>query len=141
MNERKADLFVAAFTLAASFLSLVFFSLAWHRAFIEGRSFPVFAGYISTLPLIESVPFAWPYLVAGFVFSRRHHRRAAAGWTLAVGVLGTVLHSCLVRADFLPGASLHSYIHFYSRFAAAPAFALVGFCVGQIRSTRNERSA
>ncbi len=140
-KESRTDIIVLTCALAVSFLSLVFFSLSWHRAIIEGRSFPSLGGSITMLPLVESVPFAWPYLLAGILFRLRHSAGRAFRWALGSGIAGAVLHSLLVSSEFPPDAPALSYISFYSRFLSTPLFASLGFLIIHVTRTRNERLA
>ena len=141
MKQSQKDILISALTLAASFLSLLFLSLAWYHTAVEGRSFPSVGRSISAAPFVDSVPFAWPYLIAGFLFRQRHVARRALWWAVGTGLAGAALHALLVRAQFPPAAPLDSYVYFYSRFLSAPLLTLLGFVIGHIARTRNERTA
>jgi hypothetical protein len=138
MRKRHADILLVAITLAASVLSLVFLSLSWHHAVVEGRSFPGIGRALSVQPLVDSVPFAWPYGVAGFLFRWRHPPRRALWRAAGTGLAGAALHALLVRAEFPPLAPWDSYVYFYSRLVSAPLLAVLGFALARASRSRHE---
>jgi hypothetical protein len=128
MKQSRTDVLIVAVVLAASFLSLVLFSHAWWRLTIDGRVFSGTAGRLAIL-LIRSLPFVWPYILAGILFRQRHGLPTGLWWTLGSGVAGGALHALLVRGSFPPGASLQSYFEFYCGHALAAVFAVVAFLI------------
>jgi hypothetical protein len=100
----------------------------WFRLAIEGHTFSSVGGF-SMLPVIDSLPFAWPYLVAGFLSRWLYGSRIATWWTVLIAVAAAVLHSLLVHVQLVSDVALSAYIHFYSRFAVAPLCCALGFFI------------
>ena len=132
MTSRGNAILVAVAALVASLLSHLFLHGHWFRGVIEGRTFSSVGGYISMLPLLDSIPFGWPYFLAGFFFRRFLPLRPALFWALITGLVGAALHAFVVQIQLAPDAALSSYVHSYSRLVSAPLLSAVGFLVGHL---------
>src|SRR3954469_13135746 len=82
--------------LIVSLISQLLLSHIWFRLAVEGRTFSSVGGF-SMLQVVDSLPFAWPYLVAGFLFRRLYASRIATSWTVLTAVAAVVLHSLLIH--------------------------------------------
>jgi len=114
--------------LIASLASQLFLSHLWFRLAVEGRTFSSVGGF-SMLPVVDSLAFAWPYLVAGFLFRWLYASRIATWSTVLTAVAAVVLHSLLIHVQAVSDAALSAYVHFYSRFAVAPLCCALGFFI------------
>jgi hypothetical protein len=132
MTSRRNTILVAVAALVVSLLSHLFLFGLWFRGIIEGRTFSSAGGYISMLPALDSIPFAWPYFIAGFFFRRFLPLRPALFWALITGLVGAVLHAFVFHIQLVPDAALSSYVHSYSRLVSAPLLSAVGFLIAQL---------
>ena len=132
MTRRGNAVLVAVAALVASLLSHLFLFGLWFRGVIEGRTFSSVGGYISMLPVLDSIPFAWPYFIAGFFFRRFLPLRAAFFWALITGLVGAGLHAFVFQIQLAPDAALSSYVHSYSRLISAPLLSALGFLIGHL---------
>ena len=130
VSTNRARLLLVGLTLATAFLSFLLLSLPWYRLVMEGRAFSAGGGIF-----FQSVPFAWPFAVAGFLLpSDDRSFRTAVIWLLILAASGTLLYSTVVRVSFAGAqeATLASYVHAYGRFLMPPLFEGMGFLSAQV---------
>ena len=97
----QGKLWLLVGTLVAAVLSFHLFSVRWFQWRIEGRTFPVWWGVFPTEEFVRSLPFTWPFAIAGFVLGRSFSAPPApVRWLLLLALLGAVTYGLLTEDLF-----------------------------------------
>ena len=136
-NNPRTKILLMVSTFVVSFFSQVTLSYPWYCFAIKGTAFHS----ASFLLLLECLPFAWPYAIAGYIYGRLSTTSRQLGWIIALGCVGGVLYSRLVHAQWPDPTSFADRIGFYIRFIFPLFFSGAGFLCALFQKKRVEMIA
>ena len=97
----QGKLLLLVATLVTAILSFHWLAVPWVRWTIAGHTFPVWRGIFPTEDFVQSLPFTWPFAVAGFLLGFGLATiQAPLRWLLLFGLLGAVTYGLLTGDVF-----------------------------------------
>ena len=94
----QGKLLLLVATLVAAISSFHWLAAPWFQWTIAGRSFPVWRGVFPTEDFVQSLPFTWPFAVAGFLLGLGFSTiQAPVRWLLLFGLAGAVTYGLLTE--------------------------------------------
>ena len=135
LTTTQGKLLLLIATLVAAFVSFQLFSVRWFQGMIDGRMFPVWWGVFPTEYMIQSVPFAWPFAVAGYLLGPSFSTpRAPVRWLLLFALLGSITYGLLTEDAFkqMRGMLSAHVLGVYTRACMPLLFELLGLLTARV---------
>ena len=101
LTTTQGKLLLLIGTLVAAVVSFHLLSIRWLQWRIDGRTFPVWWGVFPTEDFVRSIPFTWPFAVAGFLLGPSFSAPPVpVRWLLLLALLGAVTYGLLTEDVF-----------------------------------------
>ena len=135
LTTTQGKLLLLIATLVAAFVSFQLFSVRWFQWTIEGRTFPIWWGVFPTEYFVQSIPFTWPFAVAGFLLGPSFSTpRAPVRWLLLFALLGSIAYGLLTEDAFkqMRGILSAHVLGVYTRACMPLLFELLGLLTARV---------